>query len=617
MSDRIVLYKAAVAALLALVLGQALLLRAGEAPLLVTLARGGEKQVPPSTPVTLTLAQTVEGLTRLDSAPEILLDREQARRLVPVMPLVRDALNTAEPTTGAPTVEHFGAMLLAYLQRTLTPDQFAHVQALAARGELTSKPAEILDRLPALDKALRQRAGLSLTEGVAVRRSLEHLRVRDLLLGLLLLEEQPDVRLTKQQAELLLPMRGMIQESMNLQPGEIGKVTLPLLEAQVRAVLTDGQQRALVRLTDSKGIGSVEVNMDQLLEQFGTLLVARRTSGRFRFDLVSILERQPMDAPREGPAVIPQRADLELPVVVRGILLQLEKHPTLRLTDEQVDELALMAPRVQQCLTNLMNRVMDEGIPEVEGRVARLLTPEQLRYLREHQHDEVPMLAFTEGEEPVAKELGRFLEARSRGVAYEPRIDTRRAPSQPPATPAAPASVPPPPRTVASAQGGVVTPTPGSGPPSAFTPPAPGVRPSPVPKEQLESAATSGTRPSPEGPPLEAVVRGILFSLEKDRDLRLQASQVERLRSLSPSLRAQLDEIQAGKRSEAAKAVQRQLEAMLTKEQLAAVYEAADEPPLPLHASTGESPLSREVRRFVEARSANRDYTPLKNPEAP
>lgn len=596
MSDRIVLYKAAIAALLALVLGQALLLRAGEAPLLVTLSRAGEAPVPPSTPVPLTLAQTVEGLTRLDGAPEILLDKEQARRLVPVMPLVRDALDTAEPTTGAPTVEHFGAMLLAYLQRTLTPAQLAHVQSHAARGELTSKPAELLDRLPALDKALRQRAGLSLSEGVAVRRSLEHLRVRDLLLGLLLLEEQPDVRLTKRQAELLLPMRGMIQESMNLQPGEIGKITLPLLEAQVRAVLTDGQQRALVRLTDSKGIGSVEVNQDQLLEQFGTLLVARRTSGRFQFDLASILERQPMDAPREGPAVIPQRADLELPVVVRGILLQLEKQPSLRLTDDQVEELALMAPRVQQCLTNLMNRVMDEGIPEVEGRVARMLTPEQLRYLREHQHDEMPMLAFSEGEEPVAKELGRFLEARSRRVAYEPRIDTRRAPSQPPATPAGPASAPPPLRN----PGGSETARPGG----------PGVHPPQAP-------TPSGTRPAPEGPPLEAVVRGILFSLEKDRALRLDAAQVARLQTLSPRLRARLDEIQTGQRTEESKAVQRELEGLLTKEQLAVVYEAADQPPLPLHAASGESPLSREVRRFVEARSANRDYTPLKNPEAP
>lgn len=580
MSDRALLYRAVIAALAALVLGQALLLAGTEGPLLVTLSRGPAPPLAAASPLALTLPQVVEGLTRLDGAPELLLDRAQARRLVPVMPLVREALEEGRTTAGAPTVEHFGAMLLAYVQRTLTPAQAAHVQGLAARGELTSQPEELLDRLPQLDKALRQRAGLSLTETMAVRRSLELLRIRDVLLGILFLEEQKEVRLTRAQAELLLPMRSLIQESMNLQPGTVGKISLPLLEAQLRALLTEPQQQALVRIVDAKGLASVEVNIPLLLEQFASLLATRRKDGDFRFDFASILERQPMGASaREGPAVIPQRSDLDLPVAVRGIFLQLERDPALRLTDQQVEELAVMAPRVQQCLLNLMNRVMDDGIPEVEGRVSGLLTAEQLRYLREHQHDDIPMLEFSAGEEPVAKELGRFLEARKAGTPYQPSVHKA---------------------------GGI-------------NPSAPGAQPEPSPSAalQTQTVAVAGPRPAPSGPPLEAIVRGILFGLEKVPALRLEPSQVARLEGLAPRLRAQLDEIQAGRRGDESLLLQGELVSFLSEKQREAVYRSAGEPPLPLHASTGESPLAREVGRFLEARRAGRAYEPLSIPEAP
>ena len=139
--------------LLALVAGQGLLLWGSgrDTPLLVRLARIGELPTPAPSPSELGLAQLVEGLARLDGRPDLLLDRAQARRLVPVLPLFQQALASAGPEPASPTVDHFGSRLREYLGRTLRPSQVAHLQGLAARGELASTPAAAVERLPLLD----------------------------------------------------------------------------------------------------------------------------------------------------------------------------------------------------------------------------------------------------------------------------------------------------------------------------------------------------------------------------------------------------------------------------------------------------------------------------------
>ena len=452
-----------------------------------------------------------------------------------------------------------------------------------------------------------------------VRRSLERVRVRDLVLGLLLIDEDSALQVTPKQASLLVPMQALLAEVLQRRPGEVGKSSAPLVEAQVRALLTEAQQQKILEVAEARGLAGLDVDQDDMLRQLGTLLVARQTGGSFRFDLQSLASGRPSEMAREGPAVIPQKAELDLQVAIRGILLHLEQQPALRLDSEQVADLALMTPSLQQCLVNLLNRIRDPRIPELQGRVAHLLRPEQVRYIRDHQHDPVAPLDFRPGEEPVAKELGRFIQARSQGLPYRPEVQGSNLPGA--AVPfGSPTPGAPPTRPEPGSGGGALAPGPAPVPTPAATrtvTPTPGARPEPVALQP--SPGQPGPTPSPTGvePPLEAMVRGMLFRMEKEPALRLRRSQVERLQERLADFRSVLDAMEAGRRDERGPELVRALEGFLSATQKEFLYAHAQDPPVALQVGRGESPLARELRRFVEARLAGRPYQPLWNLEAP
>lgn len=571
--ERALFQRVLILVLLALVAGQGLLLwgTGRQVHLLPRLARTGAIP-PPGRVQELGLSELVDGLSRLDGTPELLLDRAQAARLVPVLPLFRQALTFKVSDEGDPAPDRFGPMVREYLIRTLRTEQLDHLAALSARGELAASPEGALEKLPLLDKSMRRRAGIALDQAPSVqspvRKSLDKMRIRDLVLGMLLIEQEPEARLTPEQAALMLPMQALFQDIFDLKTGEIGQNLLPVVDAQVRSILTEAQQQRLLEVAQTSRLSKIEVDEEEVIRQFCALLEARQQGDTFRFRLYSLTA--PLEDAREGPAVIPGEAELELLVAIRGIVLHLEPREDLRLNQDQVTQLTLLAPGIQEVLMNLFNGIKDDRQPEIQVRVARILTAEQIRHILRYKAEPVRSLEFKPGEEPIAAEFGRFIKARTSGVPFVTTFETGSSPI---------------------------------------------TRPSPAQPAVLRPKLLDVTPPLHQYVPLEAVVRVLLFQMEQDDGARLKRSQVEKLEGLLPKIQEALNAIERGQRPENAVELTRRLEEVLTDEQRAFMKDAEKESPPGLQPAPGESPLSRELGRFVRLRLAAQTYQPLLNEE--
>jgi hypothetical protein len=549
--DRCLLHRVLIVLLVALVLSQGLLLwgTEREVQLLPRLARTGV--LPAQGQIQdLELPELLDGLSRLGGAPELMLDQTQAMRLVPVVPLFRQALTWGVETRGEPAPDRFGPMLRDYLVRTLRVEQLAHLAFLAQKGELASKPDVALEKLALLDKTMRRRAGAALDRSPSVqspvRKSLDQMRIRDLLLGMLLIEQEPEFRLTAEQTSMLLPMLSLFRDIFDLKAGVIGQNLLPVV--------------------DANRLNKIEVDEDEVIRQFSTLLSARQAGEVHAFHLHSLTA--PLEEVREGPTVIPGGGELELLLAIRGIVIHLESRQDLRLDEDQVAKLALLAPGIQEVMNNLFKGIKDDRQPEIQIRVARILRVDQIEHILKHKAVPYRALDYTPGEDPVVVEFARFIQARTSGKPFTSRFE---------------------------------------------------------PVQGAISDASSAMHPSKTGLllpnyiPLEAVIRAILFQLEKEPRLRLQPTQVEALRERLPRLEKALNAIEKGQRSEEAQKLAQELAALLSDSQkhfLKTILKTNEQASLlPLQPSWGESPLSRELRRFVAARSANQPYTPLLNQE--
>jgi len=563
-SDRCLGYRMVIAALLALVVGQGFLLwgTTREVRLLPQLARTGALSTPGPV-LELGLPELMDGLSRLEGAPELLLDQAQAARLLPVLPLCRQALTWGVEVQGEPAPERFGPMLRDYLVRTLRPEQRSHLARLSARGELASAPDAALARLVSLDKDLRRRAGVALERFPSVqspvRTSLERLRIRDLVLGMLLLEQDPQVRLTAEQASMMLPMEPLFRDIFELKTGAIGQNLLPVVDAQVRSILTEAQQHRLLQVLSANRLSRIEVDEEDVLRQFIALLGARRQGAAYTFRLRSLTT--PPKAAREGPTVIPAEAELELQVAILGIVLHLEPRKDLRLSQEQVTQLTLLAPGIQEVLKNLSLGVKDDRQPEIQVRVARILTPEQVRHILRLRSEPVRWLEPSGGQHPLAADFERFIKSRGAGIPF---VSSFRVESS--STPRA-STV----HSTSSHPGG------------------------------LGPGAARDSRV-----PLKVVVRRLLFELEQDEGNRLEDFQVEKVRTLLPEIQEALKAIDRGQPPENEPDLTRQLEEILTEKQRASVFlkDAGEEDPPGQRPASGGSSLSSELGNFVRSRLA-------------
>ena len=671
--------KICVAALLLLSISEAIFLLAitRGVSVLPLMARTGvtEKKVPAKE---LTLAQYIEGVSRLDGLPELLLDKNQAMRLVPMVPLMRQALDDGMAEDGD-AVTHMGVMLKKYIQETLTEQQLNHIYGMEAKGDLEAEPSRVIERLPLLDRLLNQRIGIYIdTAGnnrSPVRRNLDKNRLYDLILGMLLLEANPDERLTLDQVKLLLPMQDLFTSVLRHTPGEIAENSVPVVEAQVREILTDEQQIALLKIIQENFISTLEVNEVELISQLGTLFAARVSGEVFVFRLNSLTV--PTDTAREGPSVITSKSELELLTAIRGIILQLETDDALRLTDKQVDEISIISPAIINCLVNLFNGTKDLSLPDLQGRVSRILTRPQINYILDHQSDPVKALEYGPGEEPMSKELTRFLEARKHKLPYRPKYMDKAMPAGlkivvpkavlPQGDTALPGSESSS-QTNAyttnastmendqeSGQGEILLPPEAGGskvtspekndeisaanrisssdaakmvPPSnsslnVVIQPTPGVKPSPIAPVEIPLVIiqqTPGVKPPPRNPvkyPIEALVRGILFSLEKDSDVRLKLAQVMKINENLAKYKKAIEqvELKPDDRNEDILNLTKELYSVLSQKQKDYLAVHEKDARVGLKPAKSGSALVRELDRFVKARLNGKEYKPLLNEE--
>ena len=267
----------------------------------------------------LSFPQLVEALTRLEHDPAVLFTRSQAERLVPVMPLLRQTLcEEAERDTAS----YLAPQARAYVERTLTAEQVEYILRLAEQGQLSSKNKVVLERLPGLDKALHQRIGmydeLSNSSNSPVRKSLNKVNLVNLMLGILMLEQVPDYKITAEQAKVMVSLIPILKKMCVRDLARVRSAYEPVVEAQMRSLLTDEQKLKVLELVQANVVGKLDVNEESLFKKLEEFLVARAEGGNVV--VYSNFLLAPVDKSREGPAVIRGGYSLDLTVLMRGIL---------------------------------------------------------------------------------------------------------------------------------------------------------------------------------------------------------------------------------------------------------------------------------------------------------
>ncbi len=653
----------------------------------------------------LTFTQLIEGLTRLERYPEVIFDRSQAERLVPVMPLVRQVLVEGVGDKDAKTASHLAPMVRDYVENTLKDVQAERLVHIYAQGQLSATPQVVLERLPGLDKSLRQRIGmydeLSASSMSPVRSSLNQVNLLNLMLGMLMLEQVPDYKITPEQAKVMVPLLPALKQVCSRDVGAIGSAYEPVVEAQMRAVLTDDQKLKVLELVQANVIGKLDVNEESLFKKVEEFLLARVDGG----GLVSYSNflLAPREKSREGPAVIRSAGEMELQVLIRGIMFQLEKDKNLRLDKEQEEALNLIAPAIQQCLNNVIKGIKDLRIPELQGRVASILRDDQIQYIADHKLESMPeLLPSKTGSDPLANELERFLMARYFSIEYKiatvdnsmlaagggerlasamskggatgtgagsaanqsagggtgdlgkvstggsgqdsgsyapehydpvPATDVKKEPTPSSDSEtsvhhdAVPGVKPVPTRNYTA-------PVPNNKPVPKrnYTAPVPNNKPvpkrnytAPVPKQKQTIAKHKNIAPKPGkrvikktlimDMPLEALVRGILITLERQPSLRVSKSQLARIAARLPEYKAALNVIDQnpGDRSAEVQMLSRELTSCLSPAQLKCIMQNDGKSRIGLYPADGESAWARELQRFVEAKSTGQQYKPLLN----
>ena len=112
-------------------------------------------------------------------------------------------------------------------------------------------------------------------------------------------------------------------------------------------------------------------------------------------------------------------------------MIHREPRQDLRLDEDQVAKLALLAPGIQEVMNNLFKGIKDDRQPEIQIRVARILRVDQIEHILKHKA--VPDLAldYTPGEDPVVVEFARFIQARPPKALHFQIRDGSRAVSTP------------------------------------------------------------------------------------------------------------------------------------------------------------------------------------------
>lgn len=387
----------------------------------------------------LTLLELLEGMYSLGGDPQLLFETEQAAKIAAVLPLARQF--TEEGQAGRLSqgngknragINNMVEPLRNYLWSLLRTCQQNEIYALHKKGRLNASSQEILRFLPEFYTLLCQDGGLRddfSDYGLSpMRERFDKLRMLHWLVGVILLETDPEYSIDEKQAALLKAMEQPLKSTLALDFGKVRSAYFPVLESQVRSVLTEKQQQRLLELLWEYSVLSLKLDRYGVMRSFHAMLTYKTGTAGFDLNIEDLL-RTPGEEDR-GLSVatsLPNTAsvsyngreeengiasEIQLRQAICGIIYILERDPNLRLSEDKVRRLMAMQDEINTCLDSVRRRVVYEKYPQVQAEVINLLNQDQIVAIASDLANPKQSLTEQYGEEIAIEELDKFLRTR-------------------------------------------------------------------------------------------------------------------------------------------------------------------------------------------------------------
>lgn len=395
----------------------------------------------------LTLLELLGGMYSLGGDPKLLFESEQAVKITAVLPLARqfveegradkkEQLEVGKSVAG----ENMAEYLKNYLWSLLRPCQRDEIYNLHNKKRLTASARETLRFLPEFYTMLCQDGGLRddfSDYGLSpMRERFGRLRMLHWLVGVILLETDPEYAINEKQAVLLKAMEQPLKATLAVDFGKVRSAYFPVLESQVRSVLTEKQQQRLLELLWQYSVMSLKLDSYGVLRSFHAMLACKTSLAGFDLNIEDLL-RTPGEEDRELSVAtsLPNTAsadytkgdsreggavsDIQLRQAICGIIYILEANPKLRLSEDKIRRLSGLQGEINACLDSVRRRVVYEKYPQVQAEVINLLNQEQIRAIAADLADPEQSLTEQYGEEVAMQELDKFLRQRVNATKRE------------------------------------------------------------------------------------------------------------------------------------------------------------------------------------------------------
>ncbi|MGM9998745.1 MAG: hypothetical protein ACI38Q_05070 [Candidatus Bruticola sp.] len=381
----------------------------------------------------LTLPQVLEGMYSLSGDPDLLCDAEQAAKIATVLPLARQLVESGQigtsRTSSASSAESKSAnsafalgksmpdCLKNYLWSLLRPNQQAAIYKLYVNNRLANSDEQLTRFLTEFYVDLCQDAGMRndfTNYGLSpMRERVSQLRMLHWLVGVILLESDPECAINRKQAILLRAMEEPLRSTLAIDFAKVSSTYFPILEAQVRSVLTDKQQERLLELLWEHSVLSLKLNSHSVMRSFDSLLAYHISDAGFELDLTSLLST-PAHVTDEASITVPVSGGAEIPLrqAILGIMRVLEPNEKVRLTDEQVEIVGRLEAEIIACISSINKHETYERYPEVQAELINLLSDEQIKAIEDDLTNPKSRLGFERGGEALILEFTTFLGVR-------------------------------------------------------------------------------------------------------------------------------------------------------------------------------------------------------------
>lgn len=397
----------------------------------------------------LTLLELLEGMYSLSGDPQLLFESEQAVKITAVLPLARQfveegqagKLEQTEDGGFVAKSDNMAEYLKNYLWSLLRPCQQDEIYSLYEKKRLMASAREAMRFLPEFYTMLCQDGGLRddfSDYGLSpMRERFGRLRMLHWLAGVILLETDPQYAIDEKQAVLLKAMEEPLKATLALDFGKVRSAYFPVLESQVRSVLTEKQQQRLLELLWQYSVLSLKLDSHGVLHSFHAMLACKTSLAGFNLNIEDLL-RTPneedgelsvatalpntasvdysKDENGEGGGIA---ANIQLRQVICGIIYILERDPNLRLSEDKVNRLLGLQNEINVCLESVRRRVVYEKYPQVQAEVINLLNQKQIQAIAADLADSEQSLTEQYGEDVAIKDLDKFLRQRESENSYD------------------------------------------------------------------------------------------------------------------------------------------------------------------------------------------------------